>query len=269
MPVPTPEKNPMHCSYNLFGGTRLTTRPLSRDVFQRLPISRLLSISHRHFYAAFNIYKNTNWTKNYNASDPIVNPFCLRTMFDSVNPSCRCSFLILCIFFLSITIEGLAAPISLELTGGSVIHGELVSWNGEQAVIRSEFGMATVKRNQLTSASIEKLQTPAANPDAGAARIAELEATIVSLRKDNAALRRQIEGLLARLNDFSSAPSTGSGAAAAAASNFAPTSSSSKSSSLSRSISSTGKRHNSHCRYFGVGRPCGPNDGIACKICGG
>jgi endonuclease YncB( thermonuclease family) len=34
---------------------------------------------------------------------------------------------------------------------------------------------------------------------------------------------------------------------------------------------SSGKRHNSSCRYFhnSKGQPCGPNDGIACKICGG
>lgn len=34
---------------------------------------------------------------------------------------------------------------------------------------------------------------------------------------------------------------------------------------------SSGKRHNSSCRYYGTtkGRPCGPNDGIPCKICGG
>jgi regulator of replication initiation timing len=34
---------------------------------------------------------------------------------------------------------------------------------------------------------------------------------------------------------------------------------------------SSGKRHNSSCRYFHTsnGHPCGPNDGIPCKICGG
>lgn len=36
-------------------------------------------------------------------------------------------------------------------------------------------------------------------------------------------------------------------------------------------LSSTGKRHNSSCRYYGSSkcRPCGPKDGVACKICGG
>jgi endonuclease YncB( thermonuclease family) len=34
---------------------------------------------------------------------------------------------------------------------------------------------------------------------------------------------------------------------------------------------SSSKRHNSGCRYFknSKGRSCGPNDGVACKVCGG
>lgn len=34
---------------------------------------------------------------------------------------------------------------------------------------------------------------------------------------------------------------------------------------------SSGKRHNSRCRYFKTteGRPCGPDEGKACKLCGG
>lgn len=33
----------------------------------------------------------------------------------------------------------------------------------------------------------------------------------------------------------------------------------------------SGKRHNSNCKYYKTtkGRPCGPNDGTACKLCGG
>jgi Tfp pilus assembly protein PilN len=34
---------------------------------------------------------------------------------------------------------------------------------------------------------------------------------------------------------------------------------------------SSGKRHNSSCRYYGTtkGRPCSKDEGIPCKICGG
>ena len=36
-------------------------------------------------------------------------------------------------------------------------------------------------------------------------------------------------------------------------------------------LSSTGKRHNKNCRYYQncKGRPCGADDGVPCKICGG
>ena len=36
-------------------------------------------------------------------------------------------------------------------------------------------------------------------------------------------------------------------------------------------LSSTGKRHNSSCRYYksSKGRPCGKADGVPCKNCGG
>lgn len=36
-------------------------------------------------------------------------------------------------------------------------------------------------------------------------------------------------------------------------------------------LSSTGKRHNASCRYYGSGkgRSCGASDGVACKVCGG
>jgi hypothetical protein len=36
-------------------------------------------------------------------------------------------------------------------------------------------------------------------------------------------------------------------------------------------LSSTGKRHNSSCRYYrsSKGRPCKSTDGVACKNCGG
>jgi len=35
------------------------------------------------------------------------------------------------------------------------------------------------------------------------------------------------------------------------------------------SMSSTGKRHNSGCRYYNPSKPCGATEGTPCKICGG
>jgi hypothetical protein len=165
------------------------------------------------------------------------------------------------IFLLASLAAALAAPITLELSAGSVIKGDLVSWNGQQTVFRAEFGSMTFKRDQLNLATIQMLELLSGDPQKLLARISELEATVESLRKDNAALRQQLQTVAdapaagisievtPRANSFTSGASTPTG--------------------LSYATSSTGKRHNSRCRYYGSGRPCGLTDGIPCKICGG
>ena len=152
-----------------------------------------------------------------------------------------------------------AAPISIELTGGSVINGELISWNGKEAQVKAEFGTTTLKREQLSQKALDRLDLQSGDPQKLVAKVSELEATVASLRRDNAALRQQ----LAQAPASQPAPPASSGAASRTS---AP---STEKSGLSYSRSSTGKRHNSNCRYFGSGNTCGPNDGIACKVCGG
>jgi cell shape-determining protein MreC len=175
------------------------------------------------------------------------------------------AFMGLMIFMLASLATALSAPITLELSAGSFTKGDLVSWNGQQAVVKAEFGSTTFKRDQLNLATIQRLELLSGDPQKLLARIAELEATVESLRKDNAALRQQLQSatitqalstapavnrdVTPRVNSFTSSVSAPSG--------------------LSYTISSTGKRHNSRCRYFGSGRPCGPTDGIPCKVCGG
>jgi hypothetical protein len=59
------------------------------------------------------------------------------------------AFVGLLIFMLASLATALSAPITLELSAGSVIKGDLVSWNGQQAVVKAEFGSMTFKRDQL------------------------------------------------------------------------------------------------------------------------
>jgi hypothetical protein len=148
-----------------------------------------------------------------------------------------------------------AAPVSLELSGGSVINDELISWNGKEAQVKAEFGTTTLKREQLSQKALDRLDLQSGDPQKLVAKVAELEATVASLRRDNAALRQQ-------LAQAPAAPSS----SVAPGRTSAP---STEKSGLSYSLSSTGKRHNSNCRYFGSGKPCGSSDGIACKVCGG
>lgn len=97
-------------------------------------------------------------------------------------------------------------------------------------------------------------------------KILELEKTIAVLRSDNAALRAQLAALTTK-QSLSAAPrpraTEGASPSVATASQSDPAD--------AHWMSGTGKRHNKNCRYFGTGRghACGPNDGVACKICGG
>ena len=159
----------------------------------------------------------------------------------------------------------LSAPVTLELTGGSVIKGDLVSWSGQQAVVKAEVGSMTFRRDQLSQASIQRLELLSEDPQKLLERISELEATVESLRKDNAALRQQLQS---HTTKQSASPASAMGGGTERSANSF-TSSVSAPTDLSYTISSTGKRHNSRYRYYGSGRPCGPTDGIPCKICGG
>ena len=60
-------------------------------------------------------------------------------------------------FLLATTIGSRSAPMNLELTGGSVIKGDLLSWNGQQAVVKAEYGSLTFKREQLSQATLQRL----------------------------------------------------------------------------------------------------------------
>ncbi|HEY6677236.1 MAG TPA: hypothetical protein VIZ87_10640, partial [Terrimicrobium sp.] len=127
------------------------------------------------------------------------------------------------------------------------------------------------KRDQLSQTTLQKLELLSGDPQMLVARISELEAIVESLRKDNAALRQQLQVLKQRLEAAArsqpTAPALTGREAPTSANSF--TSTTSAQTGLSYTGSSTGKRHNSRCRYYGSGRPAGPNEGIPCKICGG
>lgn len=154
---------------------------------------------------------------------------------------------------------GADSPIDLNLLDGSHIKGKVMSSNGTDLTVMSEFGVLRIALEKLTPESLQKV-TQAVQPDTTSLlkRIAELEARVSQLQQENEALRRQAlttPSPTVRTSGISSLP-TGTTVKPAA-------------SGLQYTISSTGKRHNSHCRFFGTGRSCGPTDGVACKICGG
>ncbi len=151
------------------------------------------------------------------------------------------------------------APTEIGLMDGSKIKGRVVSTTASEATVMSDLGVFRIPLEKLTLESRQAI-TSGSKPDVDALlkRIAELEGKVSQLQQENETLRRQAVATPTQAYR----PSDGS--------SLTPSNSSSKATAGgSYSLSSTGKRHNSSCRYFGSGRSCGATDGIPCKICGG
>jgi hypothetical protein len=96
---------------------------------------------------------------------------------------------------------------------------------------------------------------------------------IETLKKENETLRRENDQLRRLLveKELAHASTTNTPASNGTPSDKTTQPSPAPSRSLSFWMSSTGKRHNPTCRYYGTGKghQCGPTEGVACKICGG
>lgn len=94
---------------------------------------------------------------------------------------------------------------------------------------------------------------------------ASLQAEISQLTRENKALRAENQKLRQQLMN-SSVKDPGSMQSAGAVQ-----SGNSKEEAAGYWLSPSKKRHNSRCRYYkrSKGQPCGKDDGVPCKICGG
>lgn len=148
--------------------------------------------------------------------------------------------------------------VEMGLVDGSRIKGRIMSSTASDVTVMSEFGVFRIPLEKLTPEA-RSLISESSKPDVDALlkRVAELEAKVSQLQQENEALRRQSVTTVTPTYRPSALSSS------AASTTTTP------SAGISHTISSTGKRHNSNCRYFGSGRSCGSTDGIACKICGG
>jgi hypothetical protein len=152
---------------------------------------------------------------------------------------------------------GADAPLDIRLIDGSSIKGRVISATASEVTVMSDLGVFRIPLEKLTPESKQAI-TQATKPDMDALlrRIAELEAKVSQLQQENESLRR------GALSGPAPAARPPGGPAFAPEGNAPPAAG-------SFTISSTGKRHNSGCRFFGTGKKCGPTDGIACKTCGG
>jgi len=156
-----------------------------------------------------------------------------------------------------LSVKAIAAPSVLKLNDGSVIKGDIspVSPTATEVVVTTEFGIIRVPIHKI---SIESRKAAGIGQPASTAqyeaRISQLEAKVRDLEAENASLRRAAAAIpTGRPQSYLTQPTQGGDSA----------------SGISYSRSSTGKRHNSGCRYYTPSSPCGPSDGVACKICGG
>jgi hypothetical protein len=150
-------------------------------------------------------------------------------------------------------------PMDIGLMDGSKIKGRVVSTTASEVTVMSDLGVFRIPLEKLTIESRQAI-TSGSKPDVDALlkRIAELEGKVSQLQQENETLRRQAVATPTqayRPSEASSLTPSGSSTKATTAGSY--------------SLSSTGKRHNSGCRYFGSGRSCGATEGTACKICGG
>ncbi len=163
-----------------------------------------------------------------------------------------------CLVLGALTSFGADTPIEINLLDGSRIKGRVMSATASEITFMTDFGVSRIPLEKLTPESKQAV-TMGAKPDVDALlrRVAELEAKVSQLQQENESLRRQ-------------AVATPTYRPPSGAQSLTPQGSTTQpAAGVSHTISSTGKRHNSGCRYFGSGRSCGPTDGIACKICGG
>lgn len=152
----------------------------------------------------------------------------------------------------------------IDLVGGDSITGTVSGTRDGSVSVITDYGVIRVPITKITESSRRSLGISA---DQSAAdlqkRITELEDLVLRLRAENADLRKQLSAGGAR-----SSPPIASAGTNGAVAKLTPSPTSSGGAFW---MSSTGKRHNPRCRYYGTGkgRSCGASDGVGCKICGG
>lgn len=161
--------------------------------------------------------------------------------------------------------EVISGKATIKLVSGELMTGTAGSVRDGSLSLITDYGPVRIPLDKISPESKAKLgiSSAAISTEAMAARIRELEDLVAKLREENAALRRTASTLPVQ-------PAVGDSGFSGARSPSASPGGETQAPGGSYRLSTTGKRHNSNCRYYNSkGRACGPNDGVACKICGG
>lgn len=163
-----------------------------------------------------------------------------------------------------------SGTLTLQTTDGTQVRGLIMTLTADEVTLQNSAGIYTLKRAQLTSESqnaVLKLEA-GDDPEVLRRKIAEQDRMIAALRAENQQLRAALVQSTPTASPASTVPTLRT--STVVPSNIQP-STTAASSATGYWISSTGKRHNSNCRYYQTsqGRPGVATEGVACKICGG
>ena len=149
--------------------------------------------------------------------------------------------------------------VTIKLTSGETMTGKVGGIKDESVSLMTDYGVVRIPVDKISEESRQKLNIqPESDVSKLKSRVTELEALVATLREENANLRKK---------GASGTPAT-PGTQATPKPEAAKTSTGDA--AFTFKLSSSGKRHNSRCRYFkSAGDTCGPNDGEPCKVCGG
>lgn len=153
---------------------------------------------------------------------------------------------------------------SLRTKDGRMITGRIRAESEDDITLEGPNGFVTISKAELAADSANAPTVSSSDELATLRdRVAQQEKIIAALQAENQALR-------ATLANQPSGPGSASLTPAASVTRSSPVSVPAAA-AVQHWMSSTGKRHNANCRYFGSGNghPCGAQDGVACKICGG
>ena len=149
-----------------------------------------------------------------------------------------------------------ATKVTIKLVSGEVMTGTTGAVRDGSLPLVTEYGPVRIPVDKLSVETKTKLGIgKEADAEGLRTRVRELEDLVARLREENASLRRGAAPAIQ--------PAVNG---AAAGGRVTP----SATDGGEYRISSTGKRHNSRCRYYNsAGRAGSANEGVACKICGG
>ena len=147
---------------------------------------------------------------------------------------------------------------TIKLVSGDTMTGKVAGIKDDSVNLITDYGVVKIPVAKISEESRKQLKiAPETETTTLKNRVTELEALVATLREENANLRKGGAG---------GKPTATSPSKETAKTPATP----GETTVLTYKLSSSGKRHNSRCRYFkSAGEACSATDGEPCKVCGG